>query len=145
MKALTVRQPWCWAIAMGHKNIENRSWTTTHRGPLAIHAAARWDDHATDALRAITRTLKRLGLPYPRTLAEDQPYSGLGKVMAVVDLDDICTAQLDGETCECGPWAQPRQAHWQLRNVRRLTKPIPAKGRLSLWDIDLDLREVACA
>lgn len=36
--ALTIRQPWAWLIAKGHKNIENRSWTTRHRGPLLIHA-----------------------------------------------------------------------------------------------------------
>jgi len=25
MKALTIRQPWAWAIARGHKNVENRA------------------------------------------------------------------------------------------------------------------------
>ncbi len=40
MKALTVRQPWAWALMEGGKDIENRKWATTYRGPLAIHAAA---------------------------------------------------------------------------------------------------------
>jgi hypothetical protein len=35
-RTLTVRQPWAWAIARGHKDIENRSWTTRYRGPIAI-------------------------------------------------------------------------------------------------------------
>ena len=38
MKALTVLQPWAWAIIHGPKRIENRTWRTNYRGPLAIHA-----------------------------------------------------------------------------------------------------------
>lgn len=38
MKALTLRQPWASLIAIGAKTIETRSWSTNHRGPLAIHA-----------------------------------------------------------------------------------------------------------
>ncbi|MEU0468957.1 ASCH domain-containing protein [Amycolatopsis sp. NPDC006131] len=41
MKAITVRQPWAWAIAKGYKPIENRTWSTDHRGLIAIHAAAK--------------------------------------------------------------------------------------------------------
>lgn len=38
MKALTIRQPWASLIAAGVKAIETRSWSTSFRGPLAIHA-----------------------------------------------------------------------------------------------------------
>lgn len=41
MKALTLWQPWASLVALGAKRIETRSWSTTYRGPLAIHAAAR--------------------------------------------------------------------------------------------------------
>jgi len=43
MKVLSVRQPWAWLIANGHKDIENRDWSTNHRGPVAIHAGKRLD------------------------------------------------------------------------------------------------------
>lgn len=39
MKALSVRQPWAWLIVEGHKPLENRTWRTSHRGNLQIHAA----------------------------------------------------------------------------------------------------------
>lgn len=39
MKALTLTQPWATLVAIGAKRIETRSWSTTYRGPLAIHAA----------------------------------------------------------------------------------------------------------
>lgn len=38
MKALTVSQPWANLIASGLKFVENRTWPTSYRGPLAIHA-----------------------------------------------------------------------------------------------------------
>lgn len=40
MKAITLWQPWASLIALGAKTIETRSWQTSYRGPIAIHAAA---------------------------------------------------------------------------------------------------------
>lgn len=44
VKALSVRQPWAWAIIHGGKDIENRSWQAVNhglnfRGRVAIHAS----------------------------------------------------------------------------------------------------------
>jgi hypothetical protein len=38
VKALSIQNPWAWAICAGHKDVENRDWATRHRGPLLIHA-----------------------------------------------------------------------------------------------------------
>ena len=43
-KALSVRQPWAWAIMFAGKDIENRSWQAMNhglnvRGEIVIHAA----------------------------------------------------------------------------------------------------------
>ena len=45
IKALSVRQPWAWAIIHGGKDVENRSWQAVNyglnvRGRVAIHASA---------------------------------------------------------------------------------------------------------
>lgn len=61
MKAISIRQPWAWAIVRPDitnalaragmlrldllKTIENRDWPTNFRGPLAIHAAKKWDEN----------------------------------------------------------------------------------------------------
>lgn len=39
MKALTLTLPWAPFVMWGAKWIETRSWATSYRGPLAIHAA----------------------------------------------------------------------------------------------------------
>jgi activating signal cointegrator 1 len=46
VKALSLWQPWASLVALGVKTLETRSWSTSHRGPLAIHAAAAVPDHA---------------------------------------------------------------------------------------------------
>jgi hypothetical protein len=135
MKALTVRPPWSWAIARGHKAIENRSWSTTYRGPLAIHAAAKWDDAGEDALRYVVGRIRIDGGELPPNLRADLPYSGTGCVVAIVDLVAICTRARREQDCDCGPWAEPWQAHWHLANPRLHHVP-DVRGQLGLWDFD---------
>lgn len=43
MKCLSIKQPWASLIVMGLKDIENRNWKTTYRGPLLIHASKTYD------------------------------------------------------------------------------------------------------
>jgi len=42
MIALSIRQPWADLIIHHGKDIENRTWKTSYRGPLLIHAAKAW-------------------------------------------------------------------------------------------------------
>jgi hypothetical protein len=139
MKVLSVKQPWAWAIAMGHKTIENRSRATSHRGPLAIHSSARWDQPEEHWLKHVVRTARDLGRTLPAYLKDDRPYCDTGLVLAVVDVVGVCTASRDDQlaNCECGPWANVGETHWKLANARLLAEPIPAKGRLGLWDLDI--------
>lgn len=37
--ALSIRQPWAWAILNAGKDVENRDWSTRFRGPVCIHAS----------------------------------------------------------------------------------------------------------
>jgi hypothetical protein len=50
LPALSIRQPWAWLIANGHKDVENRRWLTRRRGPILIHAAQTIDSTAADLL-----------------------------------------------------------------------------------------------
>ncbi len=43
MKALSIRQPWAWLIVQGIKDVENRTWRTSYRGPLLIHTGKTFD------------------------------------------------------------------------------------------------------
>ena len=38
-RALSIRQPWCWAIVNAGKDIENRSRRVNYRGSICLHAS----------------------------------------------------------------------------------------------------------
>lgn len=44
MKALSVRQPWAWAIVHAGKDVISRRDGTRYRGPLLIHASRNYDN-----------------------------------------------------------------------------------------------------
>lgn len=54
MKAISIRQPWAWLVVNGHKDIENRSWATKHRGKVLVHTGvhnvtkAEYEDFVAD-------------------------------------------------------------------------------------------------
>lgn len=133
MKALTIQQPYAALIATGVKPIENRTWATSYRGPLLIHAGksqertADWDA-ADERVYGIRR--------------EDMAF---GAIVAVVDLvaclhrgqawPSRWRGLYEHEHAE-GPWC------WILENVRRLPVPYPRRGAQGLFDIDVDLATI---
>ena len=62
MKAITIWQPWASLLASGRKRYETRSWATTYRGPIAIHAAKR--PVATSLRRLLWRSSHLWNLPW---------------------------------------------------------------------------------
>lgn len=149
MKALTVRQPWAWAIAHGRKRIENRIRSTKHRGPLAIHAGMAGAREGWTDLRVRTAFepfLYGYEHEYGIDPAIHQDQFLFGAVIAVVDVlgchvatGDCCTPWGDRKTktCRNGQFIDVPVHHWRLGNARLLPEPIPATGRLGLWDCDV--------
>lgn len=59
LPTLSIRQPWAYLIAMGYKDIENRSWKTDKRGAFLIHAGQTFDH---DGYEWVYDNMLRLGL-----------------------------------------------------------------------------------
>src|SRR5689334_19975166 len=59
MKALSLKQPWTSIVASGLKNIENRKWSTSFRGPVLLHASKTFD---LNSLGFIKQTAAKLGI-----------------------------------------------------------------------------------
>jgi hypothetical protein len=150
LRALTVRQPWAFAITHGGKRVENRRWryAPAYRGEFAVHAGAAID--AADRDRgeyAIRRVAELSGLPI---WAVREGAKVRGAVVAVAQLADVCCAafisgDLRPPRCGCPPWAAGQQQHLLLAaDVRVLPAPVPCKGALGLWylpdDIDAEVR-----
>lgn len=132
MKALTVRQPWAWAILHGGKNIENRTVRTSYRGPLLIHVSTFWK--GWELGQDLTVVAKRVvdGVRWPRP---DELRASLGMVIGMVDLVDCQPATKATLWGWCGSGGASGCWHWHLANPRPI-EPFAAKGRLGLWEVD---------
>lgn len=156
MKAITVYQPYASLIATENKIYETRACSTKYRGPIAIHAAQKVDD---DVFRFLICPLSTMRELYKCGVTErnvdDLPRGAIIATAELVDVWRIETSVLTGEIRarklnsdnrpsvteiypthkekELGDWRPGRYA-WELRNVKILPEPIPAKGKSSLWD-----------
>lgn len=63
MKALSIRQPWCWAILHGGKDFENRDWPTKYRGWVLIHASKRYEVDDEDFVARTAYTTAGVAFP----------------------------------------------------------------------------------
>src|SRR5579864_5160457 len=84
MRGFTLTQPWASLVACGAKRIETRSWSTTYRGLLAIHAAKGFPRDCRDLCRVgpFVRALIKAGFNSEKDLP-------VGQIIATVRLDDV--------------------------------------------------------
>lgn len=127
MKAISLWQPWASAIALGNKCVETRSWSTSHRGPLLIHAAKRW----TRPQREFAEVERSLG-----RMAEAIPF---GAIVACATLSDVRRSEelaLEVSAIEklYGDYRDGRYG-WVLTEILPFPEPIPFRGAQGLFDV----------
>jgi len=130
MKALSVRQPWAWAIIYSNKDIENRVWPIHYRGNILIHAAKSCTKK--EYLQA-QEFCQRLGVSVPELNSLSR-----GEIIGVVTVVGCLYS-----TTASG-WGMAEQYHWKLANPRSIT-PIPYIGQLGLFDVPDELVKEAIA
>ena len=142
IKALTLTQPWATLLASGAKQYETRSWPSSYRGPVAIHAArgfpldAQWLCEQDPFRQALHHTLHPDGTSAPASgLAAALP---VGKVIAIALLDVLhpterLRAGLSEQERAFGNYHDGRFA-WHFAVVYRLLTPVVARGSLGLWE-----------
>jgi len=116
-RALSIRQPWAYAILHLGKDVENRPWRTHRRGRILVQAA-------------ITVTREEREAAGKRGLdINDLPR---GYIVGSVEIDD-CVRNYKSE------WAIKGQWHWVLKNPMVLVNPIPFKGALGFIKVPAKL------
>ena len=166
MRAITVRQPWAWAIIFGQKDVENRTRNIAgnYRGPVAIHASK---GTSRDELSEALEMFDQIGVERPQGRVADL---GFGVILGIVDLTDVHDSDdcfdhdiyrlvrlykadraaydalpdagaggVIGKARFCSPWAGDSQYHLMLANPRPLPEPIPYRGQLGLWNLPDDV------
>jgi len=123
-KALSIRQPWAWAVLYAGKRVENRTWYTSYRGRIFIHAGLIAQREAVHDLRADI-----LAVAAPRPPAVCGALIGTASVVDCVRPELVANEQ-SGWTM--GPWC------FVLDDVRPLVRPIPYQGNLGFFAVDAD-------
>lgn len=153
MRAISLSQPWPWAILHLGKPLDNRSRKDgrmpaicRHRGPLLLHAAKSWDDSALAWMK------ERGLLP-----GDDEPgFPGL-QTAGGIFARCVAVGHIEPWECStCGTWEPHRRVHctdcegtlndddsidlrWWMGGYALLftdvepTPFVPCKGRLGLW------------
>lgn len=146
MFAITVQQPWAWAIIHGGKNVENRTriqgWRRAQGERIAIHAGRRWSQRgefhegviaACADLTRDARTLNTLGAVIGTVHVHEVHYAD-----ADADCDpEICAAWGEQAYREHGGQYRAGIVHLVLTDPRPCD-PIDARGQLGLWRLDPD-------
>jgi hypothetical protein len=129
VKALSLTQPWASLVSLGQKRIETRSWPTSYRGELAIHASARFPvvDRILCLREPFASALVAGGVPETlwtdgsRGRGADWAALPLGAIVAVAQLVGcISTEEVTSQQLA----RQPAPYQWVI-DVRRTFLEIP--------------------
>ncbi len=126
MKVLTIKNPWATLIIDGYKEYEFRSWKTNYRGKILIHAGKSIEK---DALKRF----KNFDLDYIN-----------GAIIGEADLTDciLVDDELDKKLVQLNSVVYGKNNHlgnyvWKLENIKKYDKPIFIKGKLGLWNYEV--------
>ena len=151
MRILILTQPWATLVAIGVKKIETRSWSTSYRGPIAIHAAAGLGPVGGEKglIELCQSDLFRRQLfpdwdddDWSDLFAEDALGLPRGAIVAVATLreclrigglfyGEFCPPDPEEPEFHFGDYTPGRYA-WLLSDVRPLRTPLPYRGAQGL-------------
>ena len=123
MKCLSIKQPFADLIISGKKKIEIRSWKTSYRGELLIHASKMPDKYA----------LRRFGIKKENI--------DLGKLIGKANLVECKEYKsrkefLSDKRFHLSESYKNRELFgFVLKNPIRFKIPVPLKGRLGIFDV----------
>ncbi|MDZ7735912.1 MAG: ASCH domain-containing protein [Gammaproteobacteria bacterium] len=125
MKALSIRQPWAFAIVNGWKPVENRTWPTRYRGRILIHAGKK--EETEDIEGVLEMIAGQTGLPILTVIEmyfeQQRTFGGIVGAATLVD----CVTSCDSSWF-AGPYG------FVLRDAIRY-EYIPCRGALGFFDV----------
>lgn len=135
--ALTIRQPYAWAIVSGHKKVENRTWIPPRAFVgewLLIHAGKTIDVQAVGEVREHMRTIDMLINP-DADLVTGAVVGAARYVGTATEDPGLRVPGVEVENPEehlsshwySGPFG------WVLEGAVKFKQPVPARGMQKLW------------
>lgn len=146
MKALTIMEPWASLIftadyvGIPFKQVETRSWKTSYRGKLAIHAGKKKLHKSVDFFMGMSEEdmthFMEAGIDGDKALDQLVYGAVLGEVEIVdcVPMEELRkTRYATPSEMAFGDWSDGRYG-WIFAKPIRYAEPVPATGKLGLWE-----------
>lgn len=119
--ALTVQEPWAWAILRAGKTVENRSWKMPARlvgERVALHTSKTYDHEGASWIR------HEFGIevPTPSELS-------LGAIVGLVKFGESFRPAKVSDRWTFGPWCFP------VLERTSLAVAVPCRGALGFWPV----------
>lgn len=124
MKCLSVSQPFANLIISGKKSIELRSWNTKFRGEFLIHAP----------IKIRTDDCKRLKIKGKLVTGAIVGKAEIFDVKRYLSAKEI---KLDQKLHFASKNIHSKTYGFMLKNAKSFRVPIPCKGQLRFFDVDL--------
>lgn len=131
MKALSIKQPWAWAILNAGKDVENRDWMTKFRGTVAIHTSQRMSVEEWQEYVFLSREVCNYSSNDPEKLLPNDTDLFRGAILGTVEIVD-CVEFSDS------PWFFG-EFGFVLQNPKKLVEPIYCKGALGFWEVSKEI------
>ena len=127
MKVLSIIEPWASLIANGKKSIETRSWKTSYRGELYIHASKK-KERVTQHIQELMALMPDIKMEYGNIICKCN-------LVDCIYMDEKFINKIKENKIEylCGEYSIGRYA-WILDNVEMLDEKFPARGKLNIWN-----------
>ena len=136
MKVLSLTEPYATLIKEKTKKIETRSWKTTYRGELYIHASRTGIPKEYEENKELMNLVKNSNYPYGQIICK-------AKLVDCIKMTKDWIEQIKKENHQeylCGIYEEGRYA-WILEDIEVLEQPIYAKGSLNIWNFNQDSME----
>lgn len=151
MKIISILQPWATLVVLGYKKIETRSWNTKYRGDLGVHASEKF-----------TKEQERLAFEFSRLLKDSRVYHchrgaiiGQTKLVSTTSFDPVRPMIYQNMSCYIGghnyDFSEQEQLFgdysagrygWLLKDAKSFDEPILAKGKLGIWEYNMQISDV---
>jgi hypothetical protein len=119
MKAISIKQPWAYAILYSGKDVENRNWYTNYRGRVLIHAGKKIDKEGIEFLE------------YENSILIKPEMLVTGGIVGSVEIVDCVT---ESKSC----WFFGKYG-FVLRNPIELPF-MPCRGQLGFFNVEYNLQ-----
>lgn len=131
MKVLSIIEPWATLIKEKKKYIETRTWKTSYRGELYIHASKKKINRKDEHIIELLELIPNIEMGYGKIICK-------GKLVDCICIDKNFKKEISKNKQEylCGDFNIGRYA-WILEEVIPLEITIEVKGQLNIWNYEI--------